>query len=359
MVIFAYLGAVIGAGFASGQEVVQFFVSYGEGGLWGAVFATLLFGMSGALLLHRAHYLGISRYQALFSTIMGRRLSQVVDAGLGLFLFLGIATMFSASGAVFHEHLYLPKHGGIIAAYLVVGAFLLWGRQGLVFSYNILVPVKIVLLLVIAGWAAFGPPSPVDGSSAVLNYVYPESGYWIISSVLYVAYNFSLALVVLTEYQSIGNREDSIKGAWWGGSLLGMLVLLTYLALSKHLPVVFHYEVPMLYVAGLVSITAKHVYTLVLWMGIITTAIANTYGFAQRISGFTGLNYRLCLILSMTMALPLSMKSFSQLVGHIYPLFGLLGVLILGSLWLGAIKDMGRALYYNVMKQTVGQGGKK
>jgi uncharacterized membrane protein YkvI len=358
MVIFAYLGAVIGAGFASGQEVVQFFVSYGDGGLWGALAATLLFGLSGALLMHRAHYFKISRYQALFSTIMGHRMSLAVDAGLGLFLFLGISTMFSASGAVFYEHLYLPKNGGIMAAYLVVAAFLLWGKRGLVFSYNILVPLKIVLLMGVAGWVAFGPASP-DDSSAVLTYVYPESRYWMLSCVLYVAYNFSLAMVVLTEYQSIGSRENSIKGAWWGGVLLGMLVLLTYLALSKHLPAVLHYEVPMLYVAGQVSITAKHVYTLVLWMGIITTAIANTYGFAQRFSAFTGLNYRLCLILCMTMALPLSMKSFSQLVGYIYPLFGLLGLLILGALWLGAGKDMGRDLYYNVMKQIVGQGGKR
>ncbi|MEN6391493.1 MAG: hypothetical protein ABFD04_13860 [Syntrophomonas sp.] len=358
MVIFAYLGAVIGAGFASGQEVVQFFVSYGDGGLWGALAATLLFGMSGALLMHRTHYLKTSRYQALFSTIMGPRMSLIVDAGLGLFLFLGISTMFSASGAVFYEHLYLPKNLGIIAAYLVVAAFLLWGKRGLVFSYNILVPLKIILLLGVAGWVAFGPASP-DVNSAVLYYVYPESRYWMVSCVLYVAYNFSLAMVVLTEYQSIANRLDSIKGAWWGGVILGMLVLLTYLALRKHLPVVLHYEVPMLYVAGQVSITAKHVYTLVLWMGIITTAIANTYGFAQRFTAFTGLNYRFCLILSMTMALPLSMKSFSQLVGYIYPLFGLLGVLILGALWLGAVKDMGRDLYYNVMKQIVGQGGKK
>lgn len=358
MVIFAYLGAVIGAGFASGQEVVQFFVSYGNGGLWGAVVATFLFGASGALLMHRAHSLKISNYQALFSNIMGHKTSLAVDTGLAMFLFLGIATMFSASGAVFYEHLYLPKNGGIIAAYLVVAGFLLWGKQGLIVSYNILVPLKILLLFGIAGWVVFGPNGGGD-SSAVVSYVYPESRYWTVSCLLYVAYNFSLAMVVLTEYQSISRPIDAIKGAWWGGVLLGMLVLLTYLALSKHLPAVLHYEVPMLYVAGQVSMTAKHLYTLVLWMGIITTAIANTYGFAQRFSAYTGLNYRFCLMLCMTMALPLSMKSFSQLVGKIYPLFGMLGLFIIGSLWLASGKDMGRDLYYNVMKQFAGQGGKK
>lgn len=35
----------------------------------------------------------------------------------------------------------------------------------------------------------------------------------------------------------------------------------------------------MLFVAGQVSMTARHLYTVVLWQGIITTALANAYGF--------------------------------------------------------------------------------
>jgi len=55
-VIFGYLGAVVGAGFVSGQEVVQFFVQYGRLGWWGAIIAALLFALLGGILMQIAHH---------------------------------------------------------------------------------------------------------------------------------------------------------------------------------------------------------------------------------------------------------------------------------------------------------------
>lgn len=88
----------------------------------------------------------------------------------------------------------------------------------------------------------------------------------------------------------------------------------------------------MLYVAGTVSRLAKVIYTIVLLLGILTTAIANAYGFAQRLSQFSGLEYRWSLILTVTMALPLAFQNFAFLVATVYPLFGVVGVIILIAL---------------------------
>ncbi|HWP95611.1 MAG TPA: hypothetical protein VN426_02085 [Syntrophomonadaceae bacterium] len=350
MLVMGYLGAVIGAGFASGQEIVQFFVVYGEHGLWGAVLATVLFAVSGAFLMYQAHKLKVTNYQHILARTMGSKAGKVLDMGLAIFLFLGISTMLSASGAVFYEHLYLSKTLGIMAAYILVVGLLLSGKKGLVVSYNILVPVKILLLLTIAAWAAFGPmPQLQPGSLQTL--ASPHPAYWGISSLLYVAYNFSLAMVVLSEYQSISLPSEAIRGAFGGGLILGVLVCISYQSLHRFLPTVLYYQVPMLYVAGRVSILAKHLYTCVLWVGILTTALANAYGFAQRFSSLTGMSYGLSLIVCMTMALPLSLQSFASLVGKIYPLFGLLGIVILGTLWLRTAKDLGQDLYYNIMKK--------
>ena len=108
MLVMGYLGAVIGAGFASGQEIMQFFVNYGSCGLTGALTATFLFALMGGLLLHLSHRFQVSNYQDLLAKTVGEKLSPVIDTLLAVFLFLGISTMFSASGEVFYEHLYLP-----------------------------------------------------------------------------------------------------------------------------------------------------------------------------------------------------------------------------------------------------------
>jgi uncharacterized membrane protein YkvI len=117
MLVMAYLGAVIGAGFASGQEIVQFFVNYGTRGLQGGFIAGILFALSGALLLNVAHNHNISNYQELLDFLFGRTWGRIVDFMLAAFLFLGISTMIAASGAIFSEHLYQSKYLGIILAY--------------------------------------------------------------------------------------------------------------------------------------------------------------------------------------------------------------------------------------------------
>lgn len=349
MLVMGYLGAVIGAGFASGQEIIQFFVAYGSYGLKGSILAAFLFAACGGLLLNTAHRYEISNYQNVLTYLLGKRAGRLIDFILAIFLFLGISTMLSASGAVFYEHLFLPKSLGVFMAYSLVVAFLIWGKKGLIFSYNLLVPLKLILLLTITGYVAFFVDN--DHIQTYTAYMVPVStDFWILSALLYVAYNFSLAMVVLTEYQTLSSKRAGVAGAIWGGMVLGILVILTYLALSKFLPVVMHYEVPMLYVAGNISLTTKHVYTVVLWIGILTTAIANAYGFAQRFASLTGMSYGLSLFLCMTMALPLSMQSFSGLVGRVYPLFGILGIIIISALVCKSTKDIIRDLYYNITR---------
>lgn len=129
-------------------------------------------------------------------------------------------------------------------------------------------------------------------------------------------------------------------GAIWGGSLLGVLILFNYLALCKFLPDVLHYQVPMLFVAGCISPGAKLVYTIILWVGILTTAIANAYGFAQRFSSFTSISYGFSLFITIILALPISLQSFSVLVSKVYPLFGLLGIIILIVLVAKAVREI-------------------
>lgn len=348
MLVMAYLGAVIGAGFASGQEIVQFFVNYGSHGLVGAIVAGLLFALSGALLLNMAHNHQISNYQNLLEYLFGSSRGKIIDFMLAAFLFLGISTMLSASGAIFSEHLYLSKKLGIFLAYILILLLLLTGKKGLVRSYNLLVPVKLLLLLGITVYAAFW----LNGNEAAvyINRVNPStSGSWLAASILYVAYNFSLAMVILTEYQTLTSRREAVEGAIWGGLLLGFLVVAYYLAMSKFLPTISWYEVPMLFITGNISPLIKTVYILVLWVGLLTTALANAYGFSQRATRFTGLKYQTCLILCVTLALPVSMQSFSALVGKVYPIFGVLGIVILIVLIYKSVKEAGLELYYKII----------
>lgn len=344
-VAWGYMGAVIGAGFASGQELTQFFVSYGSPGSWGVILAGLLFAMFGGLLLYWVHTHQLNNYQSVLKSLFGKRYSAIIDSLLAVFLFLGICTMFAASGAVFYEHINQSKTTGIMLAYFCVLIFLFTGHRGMVKSYNLLVPIKFLLLLTVAGYAAIIGGGVSPSSAAPGHPIIPSVRNWALASVLYVAYNFSLAMVVLVEYQSITSFREGIQGAFIGGLMLGMVALVCHYALLPNMPEIANYEIPMLYVAGAISPLAKAVYMAVLWVGILTTAIANTYGFVQRFSDFSGLGYNWCLIIAVTMTLPLAFKSFASLVGTVYPLFGLLGIVILAALTWKLIKTLSNSAY--------------
>jgi len=330
-VVWGYLGAVIGAGFASGQEIVQFFAAYGDLGLRGVILAGVMFAFFGSLVLSLGRYWPTGGYQAILAHLFGSRLGSVVDSFLSLFLFLGICTMFSASGAIFYEHLYLPAPAGIFFAYAAVILFLVKGHQGLVSSYNLLVPLKILLLLSVATYAVCSQGSLHAGLVPELVTV-PNQELWPLASLLYVAYNFSLAMVILAEYNEPSYRRTATLGALTGGILLGLVALIMFQALLLNMPEVMHYEVPMLYVAGKIGKGLKLIYLIVLWLGVLTTALANTYGFAKRLASFSGLSYFFCLFLTATLAVPLAFQSFTRLVGIVYPMFGVLGLAILLAL---------------------------
>ncbi len=338
-VIFGYLGAVVGAGFVSGQEVVQFFVQYGRLGWWGAIIAALLFALLGGILMQIAHHHNISNYQDLLKLLFTSKFANIIELLLAGFLFLGISIMLSASGAIFIEHLNLPKFAGILIMCTVVFIALLSGKSGLVASYNYLVPLKIIMLISINLYLAFG----VKNQSG-LNYMAmldnPNDFRWLAAAVLYIAYNFTLAMVVLVEYQSITTKRQSIRGAIIGGAFLGGMVLLNFWALAKSIPQIFAYEIPMLFATGKISLSVKYCYLLVLWLGILTTAIANTYGFTQRVSKYSGINFKIMLCISLGAALPISWQSFSDLVGLVYPVFGIVGTIIISALIYQHIKDI-------------------
>lgn len=334
--IMGYLGAVVGAGFASGQEILQFFVEYGTYGSRGAILALLLFALCGGLLMYLVHRNSIRNYQEMLKYLLGERVSSKLDLLLAVFLFLGVSMMMSASGAVFQEHLNSSKLLGILLAYLLTAGLLFTGRSGLINAFNVLVPIKLVLLLTITIYAAIVFRPSTEISSVLL---WPtDTRFWALSAVLYVAYNFALAMVVLTEYGAIGDKRAGISGAALGGIVLGILLICTYFALISFWPHISTYQVPMLFVAGQISIQTKQIYTMVLWVGILTTTIANAYGFAQRLSSFTGISYRVSLIATITLALPVSLLTFSDLVSKIYPLFGILGIIILAALFIKAFK---------------------
>jgi len=125
-----YLGTVVGAGFASGQEVLQYFSFFGPASFPALVLATLLFVFFGRIILDIGHRLNARSHLEIIRYAGGPWLGTAVDAIITFFLFGALTAMAAGGGAIFAEQFGLPA---ILGSALIIGAALatvLFGLRG-------------------------------------------------------------------------------------------------------------------------------------------------------------------------------------------------------------------------------------
>jgi len=104
----AYVGIIVGAGFASGQEIVLYFTNYGFHGIYGALIATFGFALVGMCIAQISSRLRTTSHKDLIYQISGNTVGFVMDYLLSLFLFGVAVIMFAGAGATFHQMFGLP-----------------------------------------------------------------------------------------------------------------------------------------------------------------------------------------------------------------------------------------------------------
>jgi len=343
-----YIGAVIGAGFASGQEILQFFIVFEEKGLWGVVLAAALFSFLGGLVMLLAVSVRSANYNDVYRLVMGRIPGRIMDCLSLVMLPGGLVVMLAGGSAVFSEHLGLPGWLGTLLIAAVTIAVLSRGLKGVVTANIALVPLKVAVILLICFFALIysgdrtesGIPC-ASSSGARVN--------WLWSAILYVSYNMVVPVAVLSSLGGKVTAEEGVLGGAAGGIALGIVTAMVYSAGRSFYPQIVGYEVPLLYIAGQLGAVVKLALGPLIWMAILTTAIADAHGFASRLAGAHNRRYRIIGTALVLLAVPLSALKFSFLVGVLYPLFGYVGLILLTALLVALpIKILRRIFYKSV-----------
>lgn len=326
-VVTTYIGAVIGAGFATGQEILQFFALFGLNGLLGIIVATALFSYLGALVMFLAVHMNTSNYRKLLFYLMGFRAGRIMDI-FNIFMLLGgLGVMLAGSGAVFFEFLGLSYSFGVWLVTLLTCVVILGGLNGVLTVNIFLVPLKFLAIvfisiaaLVYQGDFLALQPAPVTATVA---------GHWLWASVLYVSYNMIVPFAVLSSLGRTVSLKEGMTGGVMGGLGLGLAAALIFLVNLAFYQEIEGYQVPLLLVAGRLGSVFQWVLGLLIWLAIFTTAVADAHGFASRLSPGGGMRYRLFGVGACFVVLPLANLGFARLVQVLYPFFGYAGLILL------------------------------
>lgn len=313
-VAMTYCGAVIGAGFATGREVVDFFTAYGPRGLVGVILAAVMFSWIGVVILDVTHCNPVYSYIDLLAVVLPwKRLVGLADLMFMGTLLAGVGVMAAAGGTVL-QGWGLPYMVGC-AIFLACCLLLLRrGATGFVMANCWLVPALVIAIVLLCLLQISAPAAAgfVDN---------PLS-----SALLYVSLNIAIAGVALSTLKSKIDKPGVMWSGICGGLLIGLLLLVIYGATQG----VKNYEIPLLRLAEIWLGRWQWVYAFALLAAVLTTALANLHGFASRAAG--GKKYWPCLIGTAMGGFLLAQQGFASLVAFLYPLLGLCNIVLLTGL---------------------------
>lgn len=335
----AYIGVTIGAGFASGQEVLQFFTLFGLNSLPAILLSSVLFVFFGAIVLNLGRRLRAASHLEIIRYAGGKYLSVITDVITTLFLFGITSAMAAGAGAIFAQQFNLPALWGAAAMMGLTLATVLLGIRALISALGFVVPLLLVGVLGVTSVTLAANPVDLDAVSLVArpwNAVVP---FWPLSALTYVSYNLIVAVAILAPMGALARRgRVAYEGALVGGIGLGVGILAINLAMLA-VPESTTVPVPMAFIAGRISGYIQFLYAFVLMLAIYTTAVGALYGFAARFAVSTSPRFRWIALATGVSGLIGAEFGFTILVRYLYSAIGVAGFILLGGLTYSYIRE--------------------
>ncbi|WP_342669953.1 YkvI family membrane protein [Pseudobacillus wudalianchiensis] len=325
-----YVGTIIGAGFATGKEIVQFFSQFGFYGLFGIIISGCLFIFLGAKIMLVAMDVQAKSFEEFNAYLFGERFG-LAATFIQFFMLIGVTgVMLSGTGALFSERFHIPANAGILLTIVIGFLVMKKGVTGLLAVNVFVVPLMIVFHLYTASEAIAQP-------DFLENLFMKETSHhtWKVwtSPFSYAAFNLALAQAVLVPLAfEIKDRQTIKKGAFLGGVVLTCLMIASHVSLIQ-LADVAKYDIPMAQIVEKLIPAFHFIYAFLIYGEIFTSVIGNAYGLKQQLENHIRWPASLLFLLIFSAGFLLSQVSYGTLLGFLYPLFGMISLLFLLLLW--------------------------
>ncbi|WP_438313361.1 YkvI family membrane protein [Sporosarcina sp. FA9] len=329
----AFIGIIVGAGFASGREIVQYFTSFGLLGIIGAIIATALFAYLGMTLTRLGSRMRTKSHKEVVYKISGRYLGIIVDYIIIFTLFGVGVVMIAGAGANLNQQFGLPSFLGSLLMVILVMLTVMLNVEKVVAVIGSITPFLVLTVIIVAVYclATMGEsftalnPIALDLETSLPN--------WFISAINYVSFNIavgaSMAIVM-------GGAEEDERVAAWGGLVgglgIGVLIILSNLAIYSKVEEVANLNLPMLGLVNSISPIFGIVMAFILFGMIFNTAVSMFYAFGARFIPIGTGKFKMFVFITLVVGFVASFVGFTDLVAIFYPTIGYLGLFLVVAL---------------------------
>jgi uncharacterized membrane protein YkvI len=329
----AFTAYLIGSGFATGQEAMQFFVAYGALGVLGAALSLILFiYVCGSLMLAGKHY-GLTRNEDVFRFYCGDYIGVFLTWYTMIFIVAVHAIMLAGAGATLEQAYGLPAFAGSCLMALLSMVTLLLGLEKILDALGVLGPLIVVLTISIAVLSLVNAEGALAQHSqqALELDLLKASPHWLFSSLLYVGMTLPglasfLPAVGATTHN---DREIKVSSVIGPAFFIGAMVLVV-LALMYRIGDVHDAQVPIMVLASQVMPVYGSIFAVIIFMGIFTTVTPLLWTVCARFASEGTARYR-SLVVGLTLVglFGGTLLPFGKLINIIYPTVGYAGLLFL------------------------------
>lgn len=314
------IGALIGAGFASGQEIFSFFYIYGKNGIYGILIMSILIGIfiyKSLKIIYQKQVYNYNDFLNLF--IKNTKIRNVILWIVNVLLLVSFYIMVAGFGAYFEQEIGINRIIGSIVLNLLCVIVFFSNIKGVLKASNLIVPFLVFFIFFI-GIKNIVQIRTIDFHQMKNN--------WILSMIIYNSYNFILLMPVLISLKKQITKEKNIKKV----SILVTIIILIlsisifFLLLNANIKEIENQEMPIVYIISNYFNKYKKIYAFIVLASIFTTAISVGIGFLQNISENSNSYPQFVLFMCIT-SLLMSNIGFSKLLNFIYPVFGYIGIL--------------------------------
>ncbi len=251
----AFKAVVIGGGYATGRELVEFFMPSGiVGGLYGMLFAMVLWSAVCAVTFLFAFRVGATDYEGFFRALLGK-FDFIFEIIYFAFLILVLSVFGSAAGEIGASLFGLPSIIGTLVLVLAVLTVCSAGQGAAeaVFKYvSVLLYGVYAIFLALSMWyfgasigEAFSRPAPTTG--------------WALGGLTYASYNVIGAALILPVLRHLQSGRDAVVAGLLAGPLAMVPAIAFFVCLSAFYPAIVKEPLPSDYVLRALGLPVFHV----------------------------------------------------------------------------------------------------
>ena len=324
-VVFVIIGTLIGAGFASGQEVYLFFFSYGMKGLIGILISSIIIGVVIYSTFNILNKYKINTYKDFLNILIPKntKLKIIANFIINIFILITFFIMIAGFGAYFEQEIGINRLVGSLILAIITFIVFMTSIKGVVKVNELIVPILIGFIFII-GIISIKDIHILNLEDYVIRTNYTN---FALSAVLYSSYNSILLIpVLITLNNYVKNKKQIFYISFISAIVTILLSVIIFLLLVRVDVEISKLEMPVVYVVSNMFKILRYIYGVIILGSIFTTAISLGVSFLQNMAknkkGYTQISIIMCIT-----SVIISKFGFSNLVSLLYPIFGYLGLI--------------------------------